>query len=95
MKPEEINGLNWVNASYQSPYGEIKSYWKKEKSAFSWQITIPANSSALVYIPVKDKQLVKEGNQKINDSSNIKYIKTEGGKAIYEVLSGSYHFKVN
>ncbi|MRX46197.1 glycoside hydrolase family 78 protein [Pedobacter puniceum] len=95
MKPEEINGLNWVNASYQSPYGEVKSYWKKEKSSFSWQITIPANSSALVYIPVKDKQEVKEGNQKINDSSNIKYIKTEGGKAIYEVLSGSYHFKVN
>jgi len=51
MEPKFPEGLSYVNASYKSVYGEIKSEWKKQDGAFSWNITIPANTSALVKLP--------------------------------------------
>src|SRR5690606_36835972 len=39
MKPELIDGLNTVDASYNSLYGKIRSSWKREKDTFEWQVT--------------------------------------------------------
>src|SRR5689334_17582453 len=52
MRPEMIDELQYVKASYKSPYGLIKSEWKKDQANnFSWNIEVPANATALVYIP--------------------------------------------
>jgi len=51
MEPKFPEGLSHVKASYNSVYGEIKSEWTREKDAFSWDVTIPANTSAIVRIP--------------------------------------------
>jgi len=51
MKPVFPEGLNNVNASYQSPYGLIKSHWTRNSDSFAWHITIPANTTATVELP--------------------------------------------
>jgi hypothetical protein len=46
--------------------GKIESNWKKENGEFNWNIVIPANASANVYVPVdgkissSDKQLLRK-----------------------------------
>jgi len=40
-----------VDASYESPYGTIRSTWKKSNRKVNWQVEIPANTSADVYLP--------------------------------------------
>lgn len=40
--------LPWAKACIESPYGTVVSSWKKEAGKFTWQITIPANSTGLV-----------------------------------------------
>ena len=52
MKPVFPQGLNMVNASYQSPYGMITSHWTRDGGNFVWHITIPANTTATVELPV-------------------------------------------
>ncbi|MGN7990348.1 family 78 glycoside hydrolase catalytic domain [Pedobacter sp. 22226] len=91
MKPEMINGLNSVNASYNSIYGMIKSNYTKTAGQFKWNISIPANTSALVYIPANNKNEISE---KIKSIKDLKFIKMEHNRAVYEIGSGDYAFVV-
>lgn len=91
MKPEMIAGLDHVNASYQSAYGLIKSDYTKTTDKFTWKVSIPANTSATLYIPAKNKQAVTENLGSIKD---LKFIKLEKDRVIYEVGSGDYEFVV-
>ena len=89
MKPEMIAGLDHVNASYQSVHGIIKSSWKKSTKQFSWTITVPPNTTAVVYLPANEGDVVAEQNIK-----DLKLIKNENGRAVYEIGSGDYSFIV-
>ncbi len=51
MRPWFTEWLDHANASYESPYGTITSKWSNDASGFTWQIDIPANTSADLYIP--------------------------------------------
>lgn len=57
MQPHFPKGLTHVKASYKSIYGLIKSEWTKENGNFTWNITIPANTSAIVKLPSEIKNL--------------------------------------
>lgn len=51
LKPYFIEGLDSVDASYNSIYGEIKSAWKRQGKKITYEFTIPANTSATVVLP--------------------------------------------
>ncbi|RKR84331.1 alpha-L-rhamnosidase [Mucilaginibacter gracilis] len=93
MKPEPANGLDYVKASYHSIHGMIKSNWKKEGKSFNWNITIPANSSAIVYVPATSVSDVLESGKSISAVEGVKFLRMEKGRAVLEVGSGSYEFK--
>lgn len=90
MKPDFNAGLTFVNASYESIYGLIKSDWKKNKNTLEWKITIPANSSAVVYLPTANASNVKVNKQKVDKNSKI-----EKNKMVLELPSGTYQINVN
>jgi alpha-L-rhamnosidase len=92
MNPINIPGLDFAKASYHSVRGLIKSSWKKEKHKFSWDITIPANTSATVYILADNADNVMENGKPISKSLGIKFLKMEDGKAVLNVTSGAYRF---
>ena len=92
MRPYPVDGIDYVKASYHSIRGMIKSHWQKKNNTFQWEITVPANTTATVYIPATDKALVSEGGQKASAAKGVKFVKMEGDYAVYEVGSGSYSF---
>ena len=51
MKPCFPEGLNYVNATYNSVSGKIISSWLRSNDRLSWEVTIPANCTAILYIP--------------------------------------------
>lgn len=86
MEPVFPEGLDAVDASYLSVYGEIKSAWTKKDGAFQWHITLPGNTTAIVRIP-KDYHVVvgnMPGVQQVNETES--YVEVEIG-------SGNYVFK--
>ncbi len=91
MKPELIGGLNSVTASYDSSYGLIKSSYGKTDKQFIWNLTIPPNTTALVHIPTTSRENVSE---KLGDIKELKFVKIEKDRAIYELGSGNYSFLV-
>ncbi|MDR6943996.1 alpha-L-rhamnosidase [Mucilaginibacter pocheonensis] len=95
MTPPVIKDLDKVDASYQTPYGLVKSSWTCHKDHFSWHITIPPNSKALVYIPINKVDAgITESGQNAAAVKDIKLIKMENGRAVFQIASGSYDFEV-
>lgn len=94
MQPYFANGLNYVTASHHSTQGLIKSAWKKDENTFEWDITIPGNCSAVVYIPAKDRKQITESTNNISKVRGVKYLRQENEFFVYEVGSGNYQFKV-
>ncbi len=95
MKPYVLGDLSYVDASYNSINGKIASSWKLEDGKFNWEVTIPANTTATVYIPTLNKEEVMEGNNPATKSESIKFVKWEDNLAVFEIQSGKYSFTSN
>jgi len=95
MKPNfEIQDLSDVDASYMTPYGKVVSKWKKNLKHLDWNITIPANATAIVYLP-SDKAMIKEGGIPVAKVKGVKYLGKEGNLTRWEIGSGDYSFSVD
>ena len=92
MKPAMIAGLTSVQASYKSVRGLVRSSWKLEGKRFTWNITVPGNTKAVVYIPAKDAKDVKEGGKKLAGAPGVRFLRMEGGRAVVEIGAGEYAF---
>ncbi len=95
MKPHVLGDLTYVNASYKSVYGEIKSEWKLGEDGFIWNVIIPANTTATVYVPTSNKEDVMESGKSASNSEGVKFKGWEDTRAIFEVTSGQYSFSSN
>jgi alpha-L-rhamnosidase len=51
IRPQVIDSITWVKASKDTPYGKLKVDWKKEDNKFIMNVTVPAGSTATVYLP--------------------------------------------
>ena len=99
MKPSLPDNLHFVNASYKSMHGLIKSDWsvrtpseKKSDKTFEWTVSIPANTSAIVYIPAKSVNDVMEAGKELAKAEGVQSVKWENGLAIVQIGSGEYKF---
>ena len=54
LKPHPLDGLDYVNCAYNSVSGRIESNWRRKGDRFEWDILIPPNTTAEVYLPTKD-----------------------------------------
>jgi hypothetical protein len=94
IRPDMVGDIIWVNASYQSPYGEIRSEWEKKNYTLKLDVVIPANTSALVYIPYNKGSVITESGKDINAIKEIKVIGDSDNKKIIMIGSGTYRFSV-
>ena len=92
IKPYIPEDLDWAAASIDTIRGVIKSAWRKENWKLNIKVTIPANSSARIHIPVTDQSEIRESGKAAAESEGVQYISTENGCAIFELGSGEYDF---
>ena len=77
-----------ARAEYDSVYGKIVSDWKGTPAGpFSLKVTIPANTSAQVFLPAITGAHLTEGGNSVDAHQ-------EGGSYVVRVGAGSYRFEV-
>ncbi len=84
IAPEPVEGLGWVNAEHESPYGVIRSSWKKAGGVFTLEVEVPVNTEAFVYLPVKPDAK--------NVVADVKPVPSDRGRMAFLVGSGRYTF---
>jgi len=92
MRPQPGGGLTHAKAGLHSMYGLIRSDWTLEKDTFDWQITVPANTTATVYVPALDDSRITEDGQPVETADRVTFLRKENGFAVFAVESGSYAF---
>ncbi len=95
MKPTMIRDMDYVKASHQCPYGKINSHWEVNNNDFSWDITVPVNTEASVFVPAKVLEDVKINGKKAGSCKLVDFIEAKNGYAEFKVGSGSYTFSSN
>lgn len=94
IKPELVDGISHASASYDSPYGKIKSHWVKEGNVVNLNVDVPVNTSALIYFNINSNSNVSEGNRNISKVRGVEVVSKNKGQMICRVGSGSYSFKI-
>ena len=64
----------------------------RKSANHNYEATVPANTSAVLYLPASSVKTIKEGGKVIKKTKEITFIKFEDGKAVYELKSGDYKF---
>ncbi len=59
IKPAVVGDLTWVKYGNDSVHGLIVSNWKREGGKLTMNVTIPINTTAMVYVPAKEPAGVK------------------------------------
>jgi alpha-L-rhamnosidase len=85
LRPFVGAGLDHAAATYRMLHGEIESRWKRNGDQFEWQVRIPANTSARVFIPAElDGAVTTDG---------LAIVAREERWAVLEATSGRYEFR--
>jgi alpha-L-rhamnosidase len=95
MHPHPVGDLTFAKASFTSMHGLIVSDWKNEGGKFVWNVTIPANTTATLFVPAKDADSVTESGKPAIKAKGVKFLRMESGSTVYEVGSGGYRFCSN
>jgi len=95
MNPIFPKGLDFVTASHESPYGLIKSEWKKEGYDLTWKISIPSNTSALVSFPANSLSQITDKGKPLADCRHIIPISENERTVTVNILSGEYLFHIS
>ena len=94
IRPEPVGDVRTAKATYESPYGPVSSEWKKEPGSFELIVQIPANTTAVVYLPGGPAALVTEGGKPLAGRKDIRQSGWKGGKLALQFGSGRYRFTV-
>lgn len=92
IKPHIGKGLDFVKASFESVYGEIRSEWALSQREMQMTVAIPPNTTATVVLPDAVLENVKHGDRYLEDSSDIHKADQIDGGVLLELGSGEYRF---
>jgi alpha-L-rhamnosidase len=92
MRPHVIPGLTYASASLDSPQGKVTSRWQIQGGKCSWNILVPPNATATVYVPSKRQEEVTESGKPAASSAGVRFLRMENDSTVYEIGSGSYSF---
>ena len=93
IAPVICDGLSFATTSYNSIHGRIVTAWKVDGQWLSLDVTIPANTSATLYLPTKVVSEVTESGKRIANAEGVKFLRIENENAVYSVESGNYSFR--
>ena len=93
IRPYIVKDLQFAQGEYKSVKGTIKSAWKKQNGFLELNITVPANSVAIVYIPTKQLKSITEKNKRVAGNKHFNFLRMEGDAAVFEIGSGDYSFR--
>ena len=92
IKPQPAGDLVWAKGSFESVQGTIASSWVIEKGKFSFDVTVPVNVTAEIWLPSNDSSSITESGNPAKEAKGVKFLRNEKDCVVFEVGSGKYQF---
>jgi alpha-L-rhamnosidase len=95
LEPRLGGDLTWARGEYRSPYGMVKSHWSIREGTFTWDVSIPPNTTATAFVPADDGALITENDRPAELSPGVELIERSEKTAVINLQSGNYQFIVS
>ncbi|MCM1252647.1 MAG: glycoside hydrolase family 78 protein [Clostridium sp.] len=93
LEPRISDALSYAKGSYESVYGQIQVSWEKQADGYVFDITIPANTTAALTLPIlHDGGAYLEENQPVENAPGVEVMESSEMEVQFRIVSGSYHF---
>ncbi len=92
IEPIIRDGLTWAKTSFDSIHGKIATQWKRDGNKLTLEVTVPVNTTAIVYVPASDVKDVTESGKPVEHLAGVQFLNFDNGRALFEVGSGTYRF---
>ncbi len=86
VRPVVPAGLDWVEYTHRTTYGDVGIKWERKGEKFSLQCDVPVGSHAIIWVPFSGEQ------PKVKLSENVRKLGLREGYVLYQVESGRYNF---
>jgi alpha-L-rhamnosidase len=91
-EPDPTGVMTWAEGYYDSMHGRISSAWKVDATTLTYRATVPANTTATLFLPTSSAASVQESGKDARGARGITFLRYERGKAVFALTSGSYTF---
>jgi alpha-L-rhamnosidase len=92
LQPQPGGPLTSARGTHLSPHGEIVSSWHRAAGSFTWEVTVPPNTTATARLPVPPSASISESAQPLAQSPGISQVRTDATGVSCELASGRYTF---
>jgi alpha-L-rhamnosidase len=92
--PDPNGIMKFARGYYDSMYGRIESGWNDVDGTLHYNMTIPANTTATLYLPALSDGDIMESGTAASEAEGVEFTGIENGEAIYELVSGEYDFSM-
>lgn len=86
--------LSWVEGTYESIAGSIRSRWERSSDTFRLAVSIPVNTIADVVLPATTIGHAREGGRPLAEVAGVTGMSEREGTIVVTVGSGDYAFEV-
>jgi alpha-L-rhamnosidase len=91
LKPNFVSGLDHFEATHNSPYGTIVSSWRRNGQTISYDVAVPANSTA--ELTVQANRILENGKE-LSENNHIQVEKNGNEMFTLYLKSGRYDFTI-
>ncbi|WP_080239418.1 alpha-L-rhamnosidase [Spirosoma rigui] len=89
--PDPTKKMTFAKGYYDSVYGRISSEWAWQGNNWRYKTSIPANTTATLYLPASRMSQVTENGKPVTQRKGIRQ---ENGQVILPLDSGTYAFVI-
>jgi alpha-L-rhamnosidase len=90
IRPIPGGTITWAKGSLDTIRGRVKTSWRRDGASFILDVTVPANTTATVYLP---GEAPTEGGVTATRAEGVRSVRREGDRSVIVIGSGTYRFR--
>lgn len=92
IRPRPGPSLTSARARHRSIRGDIAVEWTSQDRLLRLRVSIPANTTATVYVPSTGRAGVRESGALLEAATGVRFVRQEPDATVLSIGSGSYTF---
>ena len=94
LRPYPLKDIKWCKAKTKTACGEVDIFWKWQGQVRVYEVFVPANAEATVYLPIGKGEVVLEGETPIEKAVGVQAARREENYLVCRIGSGRYRFNI-
>jgi alpha-L-rhamnosidase len=93
IRPQMLDGVEWVKCSYKSVLGPIRTEWQQEAGKTSIDVAVPPGATATVILLVKMAPSSPEDALPAEHGPQLTEVRRDAQVIVYRATAGLFHFR--